>query len=98
MSNRERAFALLDEVPDFKIDCVIAYIQGIIAGAGTEEPNGADIIKDYVTELSRLQNWMLLVKGKAPEAYEAMHDRYVELKVTLTSLGVNITELDKIKE
>jgi hypothetical protein len=46
MSNRERAFALLDEVPDFKIDCVIAYIQGIIAGAGMEDPNGADIIKE----------------------------------------------------
>jgi hypothetical protein len=43
MSNREKAFALLDEVPEFKIDCVIAYIQGIIAGAGTEEPNDETI-------------------------------------------------------
>lgn len=32
------------------------------------------------------------------DTYNLMHDRYVELKVTLTSLGVNITELDKIKE
>lgn len=39
MSDRERAFQLLDAVPEFKIECVIAYMQGIIAGAGTEEPN-----------------------------------------------------------
>jgi len=27
-----------------------------------------------------------------------MHDRYIELKVTLLSLGVNLAELDKIQE
>lgn len=32
------------------------------------------------------------------DTYNSMHDRYVELKVTLSSLGVNLTELDKIKE
>lgn len=61
-------------------------------------PSGADIIKDYVTEFSRLQNWMLAIKDKDPAIYNSMHDRYIELKVTLTSLGVNLTELDKIKE
>lgn len=61
-------------------------------------PSGADIIKDYVTELSRLQNWMLAIKDKDVATYNSMHDRYMELKVTLTSLGVNLTELDKIKE
>ncbi|MCI8266789.1 MAG: hypothetical protein HFH79_08925 [Lachnospiraceae bacterium] len=61
-------------------------------------PNGAEIIKDYVSEFSRLQNWMLSVKDKAPDVYSSMHDRYIELKVTLASLGVNLAELDKIKE
>jgi hypothetical protein len=65
---------------------------------GDHMPSAADIIKDYVTEFSRLQMWMEQAKGKAPEAYESMHYRYVELKVILTSLGVNITELDRIKE
>ena len=60
-------------------------------------PSGADIIKDYVSEFSRLQNWMLSIKEEAPDSYDSMHDRYIELKVTLTSLGVNLTELDKIK-
>ena len=61
-------------------------------------PSGADIIKDYVTEFSRLQNWMLAIKDKDTVTFNSMHDRYIELKVTLTSLGVNLTELDKIKE
>jgi len=61
-------------------------------------PSGADIIKDYVIEFSRLQNWMLAIKDKDPATYESMHDRYIELKVTLTSLGVNLAELDRIKK
>lgn len=43
MSERERAKQLLDAVPEFKIDCVIAYMQGIIAGAGEDEPNAETI-------------------------------------------------------
>ena len=61
-------------------------------------PSAADIIRDSVNEFSRLQNWMKIVKDSSPEAYESMHDRYIELKVTLSSLGVNLEELDKIKE
>lgn len=61
-------------------------------------PSGADIIKDYVAEFSRLQGWMLKIRDLSPEVYESMHDRYLELKVTLTSLGVNLTEIDKIKK
>jgi hypothetical protein len=40
---------------------------------------------------------MIPIKDLSPETYESMHKRYIELKVTLTSLGVNITELDRIK-
>lgn len=61
-------------------------------------PNAADIIRDSVNEFSRLQNWMLAIREKDPATYDSMHDRYIELKVTLSSLGVNLTELDKIKE
>lgn len=47
---------------------------------------------------SRLQNWMLAIKDKDPATYNSMHDRYIELKVTLTSLGVNLAEIDRIKK
>lgn len=61
-------------------------------------PSAADIIRDSINEFSRLQKWMLSVKDKDPNTYNSMYDRYIELKVTLSSLGVNLTELDKIKE
>ena len=35
---------------------------------------------------------------KDSNAYKVMKERYVELKVILTACGVNLTELDRIKE
>ena len=62
-------------------------------------PSQADIIRDSINELSRVQDWMELAKKNNDlETYESMHKRYIELKVTLSSLGVNITKLDRIKE
>lgn len=61
-------------------------------------PSAADIIKDYVTEFLRLQDWMLPIKEVAPDTYASMHKRYLELKVTLSSLGVNLTEIDRVKD
>ena len=61
-------------------------------------PSAADIIKDYVTEFSRLQDWMIPVKETNPDTYDSMHKRYIELKVTLSAVGVNLTELDRIKQ
>ena len=62
-------------------------------------PNMSDIIKDSVVEFSRLQNWMLSAKENNDiSTYKMMFDRYVDLKVILATAGVNVTELDKIKE
>ncbi len=61
-------------------------------------PSAADIIRDSIMEFSRLQNWMLSVREKDPATYDSMHERYIELKVTLSSLGVNLAELDRIKD
>lgn len=62
-------------------------------------PGMSDIVKDSVVEFSRLQNWMLSSKKNNDMAtYQMMYDRYIELKVILAAAGVNITELDKIKE
>ena len=60
-------------------------------------PSAADIIKVCVTAFSRLQDWMLPIKDVAPDTYDSMYKRYLELKVTLSSLGVNLTELDRVK-
>ncbi len=56
-----------------------------------------EMLKLSVEEFSRLQQYMLLME-KDSAAYKAMKIRYIELKVILSSSGVNLTELDMIKE
>lgn len=62
-----------------------------------EEVNNAEIMQKAVEDFSRVQDWMLLADKNSP-VYKAMHKRYIELKVILSSLGVNISDIDKIKE
>lgn len=56
-----------------------------------------EMLKLSVEEFSRLQQYMRLTE-KDSEVYKAMKIRYIELKVILSSSGVNLTELDMIKE
>lgn len=60
-------------------------------------PSAADIIRDSINEFSRVQNWMLAIEDKDSAVYQSMYDRYSELKITLTSLGVNLSKFDKIE-
>lgn len=50
-----------------------------------------------IEEFSRLQRYMRLSE-KGSAAYDEMKERYIELKVILTASGINLTELDRIKE
>ena len=62
-------------------------------------PSLSDIVKDSIVEFSRLQNWMLSAKASNDtNTYNMMFDRYIELKVILSTAGVNLSELDKFKE
>ena len=54
-------------------------------------------IQKNVEEFSRLQDYMITCE-KDSETYKRMKRRYIELKVILTTSGVNLTELDFIKE
>ena len=56
-----------------------------------------ELMQKNVEEFARLQSYMTLAE-KDSGVYKAMKGRYIELKVILTALGVNLTELDIIKE
>ncbi len=56
-----------------------------------------EMVKVSVEEFSRLQNYML-ASEKNSDSYKLMKDRYIELKVILNSFGINLSELDKVKE
>lgn len=59
--------------------------------------NRDEMIQRNVEEFSRLQGYMSLTE-KDSAVYKSMKVRYIELKVILTSSGVNLTQLDVIKE
>lgn len=56
-----------------------------------------EMIKVSIEEFSRLQNYML-ASEKDSNGYKLMKNRYIELKVILTSFNIDLRELDKIKE
>ena len=62
-----------------------------------EEMNNYETIKICVEEFSRVQQWMQMV-DKGTDVYQSMKTRYRDLKVILSASGVNVTELDTIKE
>jgi len=57
-----------------------------------------DMLKISVEEFARVQKYMLLIQDKESAAYKEIRGRYIELKVILTTSGVNLAELDIIKE
>lgn len=56
-----------------------------------------EMMQKNIEEFERLQDYMISC-DKDSEAYRKMKRRYISLKVILTSSGINLTELDIIKE
>lgn len=56
-----------------------------------------EMMQKNVEEFERLQDYMISCE-KDSEAYQKMKRRYIALKVILTASGINLTELDIIKE
>ncbi len=63
------------------------------------EMNNGEIIARSIENFTKTQRRMLLAKEEnAARTYADLKDDYISLKVLLASLGVNLTEIDKIKE
>ena len=64
-----------------------------------EEMNNAEIIKNAMEDFKKVQNYMLTAREEnATKTYNVLKDEYLSLKALLTVLGVNLTDIDKIKE
>lgn len=62
-------------------------------------PEGAEIIERAVHDFQKVQSHMKNAKREnATETYEGLKKDYKSIKAVLTSLGVNLTEIDEIKE
>lgn len=67
--------------------------------AGEDMPNSAEIAKATIDDFREIQKYMILAKEEnATRTYAELKEKYISLKALLNVLGVNMTELDKIKE
>lgn len=55
------------------------------------------MLKVSVEEFSRIQRYMLLA-DKDSAVYKELKERYIDLKVILTASGIDLTQIDRIKE
>ena len=61
--------------------------------------NNGEIIQKGIEDFKNIQRHMLIAKEEnATKTYASLKDDYLSLKALLNSLGVNMVEIDKIKE
>lgn len=62
-------------------------------------PNGLEIAKAAIDDFKKIQEYMALAKKEnATETYAKLRDEYLSLKAILNVAGVNLTDIDKMKE
>ncbi|MBD5503415.1 MAG: hypothetical protein HDR09_06630 [Lachnospiraceae bacterium] len=62
-------------------------------------PSGIEVTKAALDDFAKVQRRMLLAKEEnAPKTYADLKEEYITLKALLNVAGVNLTEIDKIKE
>ena len=66
-------------------------------GGIMDEMSRDELIKVSIEEFSRLQTYMKLT-DESSSVYDLMFTRYIELKVFLTSAGVNLSQLDRVSK
>ena len=62
-------------------------------------PTGVEVAKAALDNFMKIQEYMLLAKKEnAIETYAKLKDEYLSLKAILQVCGVNLTDIDKMKE
>ena len=62
-------------------------------------PNTVEVAKDAVEQFQKIQAHMKNAKKEnATETYEGLKRDYLSLKAILNIAGVNLTDIDRIKE
>lgn len=62
-------------------------------------PTGIEVTKAALDDFRKIQEYMLLAKKEnAVETYAKLKDEYLTIKALLNVSGVNLADIDKIKE
>jgi len=62
-------------------------------------PTSLEVTRDTIEQFQKIQKHMLIAKEEnATRTYDSLKDDYLSLKAILNVAGVNLTDIDKIKE
>lgn len=62
-------------------------------------PSGIEVTKEAIEQFQKIQHHMLIAKEEnAARTYDSLKNDYLSLKAILNIAGVNMTDIDKIKE
>ncbi len=62
-------------------------------------PSGIEVTKQALDDFKKIQEYMLLArKENATETYASLKREYLTIKALLNVSGVNLTDIDEIKE
>ncbi|MDE7342005.1 MAG: hypothetical protein K2N80_15860 [Lachnospiraceae bacterium] len=62
-------------------------------------PNSAEIAKTTIDDFREIQRYMMIAKEEgAAKTYSELKKKYISLKALLSVIGVNLTDIDEIKE
>lgn len=62
-------------------------------------PNDLGIAKAAIEDFKKIQKYMILAKEEnAEKTYAELKEEYLSLKAILNVAGVNLTDIDKIKD
>ena len=62
-------------------------------------PSGIEVTRDAIEQFQKIQRHMLIAKEEnATKTYESLKEDYLSLKAVLNVAGVNLTDIDRIKE
>lgn len=62
-------------------------------------PSDGEMIERNINDFQKIQGHMMIArKENANETYESLKRDYLSLKAVLSSLGVTLTDIDRMKE
>mgnify|MGYP007111848222 CR=1 FL=1 len=62
-------------------------------------PSNAEIAKDTIEQFKKIQDYMILAKEEnAVKTYDRLKREYLSLKALLNVIGVNLLDIDTVKE
>ena len=62
-------------------------------------PTSLEVTKAAIDDFKKIQKYMILAKEENPvKTYAELKDEYLSLKAILQVSGVNLADIDKIKE